>query len=1060
MTNRKNSDSLAAYLATLVSRVTGRSVTTEDIHKILKSNPSILVLDGLDEVAERGLRTKVLDNITSFINQIQDVLGGNLRIVATTRPYGYSEEFDPKHYLHLTLETLPLEKALLYTERWTKAREPIPEEAERIKTTFNICVTDRVVSVLTSTPLQVTILLVIIRARGTPPKQREELFAQYMDTIYLREQKRRPELLRTEKDKIYGLHKYLAYILHKRAEKDETAALIDISEFKEKVLEYLLHCDPLLNEEELKDTMNQIITEAGQRLVLIESPQEGRIGFGLTTIREFFTAAHLVDPAKTTQERDSRFKAIARLPHWRNVALFFAGRVGRFHPGEAPSLIDVCRDIDTERAERFLRRGAELTLEIVDDRALREPHNEVGAIQCGLSLLDVEFVRDPKELIKKIGAFPERYKERIVLPWLEEKFNKVIPTKLELYLDIYRSLFGTRPPLIAAIKRGAEYDSKEVKLWALVEAIKSEVVEKWVVDLMDELVDARSIKKMLWHFFDCWPNLRLYLQYPLSSNIRAAIVLIYVFSKERFAHHESLLQKGVEEFSKIKPEGKYKKNILPLWTVNQLLTISARREIQRRKDWTLSFWLPSIANPKVRSWVSDNASYIKEFCQTFSKEKEPLFKYLAALLEYLPEPHDLEKYINIYETLQALPNKDPLYLELGGVIPRIIGMPPENREKLYKWHAELATLCKHYKSEKQYETDIEDLSELISEKSRDVSNHPHKLLFWIQNECDPSIETFLDSAILERLKEWLQACALSNNSLFLFSWSRSLTHDSEFLRFVIEILSKQLAGAKKPSSLRVVIDFIDWHDPKTKQESEVANQIKNVIEELLAKYETPDETVLQLLEILYWIALGAGVIEEKHMLRLAKLFHNAPGFALRLWYAEKAVSAQPTLESMLQSENLEVAHLAAVSLSALSRMRIHPEQRKRIEEVRVGDKCWEFSKDKNDIWRPMYIQGMASCRLKWAEKAQEWFEAIGKADTDELQYGWCRVIEGAYYYEIKDRDALFEILLQILESGEAFTKRIRTAALQRLHSIIREVEPIGFEEKPLNLPLAQRAKIC
>jgi predicted NACHT family NTPase len=273
ITGQRNSDNLASYLSTLVSRISGQNITTEDIHKILKSNPSILILDGLDEVPERGLRIKVLDNITSFINQVRVVLGSNLRVVATTRPHGYSEEFDPAHYLHLTLEKLSQEKASLYSERWTKAREPIHKEAERIKDTFTLCLTDRVVKVLTSTPLQVTIILVIIRAKGTPPKQCEELFEEYMKIIYEREQKRRPELLRTERNTIYGLHRYLAYLLHKRAEKDKTAALMDISEFKEKIMDYLFYCDPTLNQKELEEKMNQIITEASQRLVLIESPQ-------------------------------------------------------------------------------------------------------------------------------------------------------------------------------------------------------------------------------------------------------------------------------------------------------------------------------------------------------------------------------------------------------------------------------------------------------------------------------------------------------------------------------------------------------------------------------------------------------------------------------------------------------------------------------------------------------------------------------------------------------------------------------------------------------------------
>ena len=87
-----------------------------------------------------------------------------------------------------------------------KMREPNKEEATRIFETFKTCMNDDAAKVLTQSPLQVTILLVTIRARGTLRKQIEELFESYMEIIYIREQKKRPELLRSDKDE------YMDYI--------------------------------------------------------------------------------------------------------------------------------------------------------------------------------------------------------------------------------------------------------------------------------------------------------------------------------------------------------------------------------------------------------------------------------------------------------------------------------------------------------------------------------------------------------------------------------------------------------------------------------------------------------------------------------------------------------------------------------------------------------------------------------------------------------------------------------------------------------------------------------
>ncbi len=433
-----SSDSIFDYLSEQIKQKAGKNITPDDIHKIVRTNPTLLILDGLDEVPEKNLRAKVLNNIHVFTSQLREVLDCNLRVIATTRPYGYSEEFDPTRYLHITLQKLSSEKTMLYARQWTATREPVPQKVSRIIQTIELCLEDKLVCVLTQTPLQVTILLVIIRVGGTPPNQREELFNHYMDIIYKREANKGPELLHTDKDLIYGIHKYIAYLLHMRAGKERTGALMEILDFEKHVEEYLKYSKPLLNKWDVKSKSCQIIDEARQRLVLIESPEDGKIGFGLATTREFFAAAHLFDTATKTDERDVRFKAIARSPHWRNVALFFAGRAGRKLPGEAPRLINVCGAIDFEGVDIFLKRGAELVTELVDDRVFREEHNEISAIQYSLRLLERDFLTDHTKFASIYKSLSEQQKEKIIRPWLENQLKSIIPEKLQIYIDTYQ----------------------------------------------------------------------------------------------------------------------------------------------------------------------------------------------------------------------------------------------------------------------------------------------------------------------------------------------------------------------------------------------------------------------------------------------------------------------------------------------------------------------------------------------------------------------------------------------------------------------------------------------
>ncbi len=1063
VSSQNNSDSLFHYLALQVSRDSGRNTNPEYIQKIIKSSSILLILDGLDEVPEKKLRTRVLDNVTSFVNQTRDVLKGNIRVVATVRPYGYSEEFDPAHYLHLTLQKLSPEKALFYTRLWTNAREPNPKESARIQNIFDMCIKDKVVSVLTQTPLQVTILLVIIRARGAPPKQREELFERYMDIIYQREQKKRPELLRTAPDEIYGLHKYLAYILHRRAEKDRTAALMDVSEFKEKVNEYLIYTNPLLNEEEIEIKVNQIITEASQRLVLIESPQEGKIGFGLTTTREFFAAAHLVDTAKDTKERDKRFRAIAKSPYWRNVTLFFAGRVGRTRPGEAPSMIDVCREIDTERVDKYLKRGAELATEMVDDRVLREPHNEIGAIQYGLTVLDSELSIGSDELLGRLKGLSDEYRERVIRPWIEDRLKKILPETLKVYAGIYRELFGVSEPLHHAMKRASESDSKDVRLWALSQAIKDKVVEPWVIELLEELVNNIPTERIVNTLEDYWFNFRFYLDFPLSLKGRMTIALALLVGVQR---HRQLLgpsrSKVLDEISMIKPEGKLKENSLLLWAVSQLLILfrlSVTEERHTRKNYSVQLCLPAIANPNPNSrvWINEKASFIRDFCETFREENDPFTKFLVTVFNFLLEPHDPEKYIDISRQLQE--NKKSL-LWLGRTALSFFGTLDEDEEELHSCHRNLCTLYEHYKSEEQYRKDVEELNELINKDSKNIKNHPYKLLIWIESNCDPTVEKSLDKKILNNVKAWLQHRGLSGKALRLCSWRITLISDLELSKLVLEITKKRLAEGQKRLSVVYphAITFYEWSEPKTDEEAIIADRLKCIFEEVLANYSTLIDPEYRQLEILYWSALSAGVVEEKHMTELYKIIHNNQDFPLMPWFAERAESAWSMLVNMLKSNNLEAARLAVISLLAILQGRFFGHERKRIEEAWIGDKFWEYARDKEDVWRPRYIEAMAQCKLKWAEKSEEWLEAIKEANKEKLQNAWCQVIKEADYCDVKDRYTLLDLLLHVLESGDTFAETIRFAALQRLHEVVYEVELVGFDEELLNLPLSRRER--
>jgi len=1059
-------DTILHYLGTQIAQEAGGPVGAEAVQEIVQANPVLLILDGLDEVSEKALRRRLLENVTVFVNQVRNVLHGDLRVVATTRPYGYSEDFDPNHYLHLTIERLSPEKVMLYAKRWTEEREPNTADIARILRTLEMCLEDRVVVALTQTPLQVTILLVIIRARGTPPKQKEELFDQYMDTIYEREQKNRPELLRTEQGMIYGLHKYLAYMLHSRAEADSTAALMDVSEFRDEVGNYLADAKPLLDADELQDKVDQIITEASQRLVLIESPQEGKMGFGLPTTREFFAAAHLADTARDSQETDARFKAIARSPHWRNVALFFAGRIARKRPGEAPSVIDVCRKIDTEDADVFLRRGAELVRAALDDRAFREDHHEIGAIQFVLTLLDTGFITDAERLSTSLRELSPKYRDKVVRPWLKERLQSVVPERLDIYAEIYRGVFGFDEALREAVRRAADAGPEEARLWALTFAIVNEVAEQWVVDLIDSITMGSLALLTPAGGVDPLFLLTGYLSLDLSPKTRATLAAGFLEGFYELAWRDGLPSSQREALSRVEWPHDPSENRLYAWAISRLalmvnLALVARRHA-RQTSVTIGLLLPGIAVPSVQAMVSTSAAGWSEFCEVFGGDDEPGTRSAVALFQFLLAPHDPER----FEALAAwadepVPGRPDVRRQLLFILGDI---PPSGTPARARYHADLQAMCQRYRSDDEFVRDAGELNSILAREVPGTQWHPYGVHFWLRSGCNEAVEEHLDADVIAGLQGWLADRGVSEDLLSGCPSFRSILRQPELFIWILELASELVAGGASLAgrSLSVLL-FLPWDRLGEPERVQVRDRVHAIWHHVLTDQPSLVGGQVGNLGYLYVTALSAGVVDEADMARLCEIAESPPGFlAQDEWYFEVAASAQSFLTDMLNSQNPDVVKTSGATLCALLRA----SRRGHLaagwhglslpcDEV-VAQRLWELACGESGSWQGRYIEGMGDCYLPWARHSEEWLQAMRKPRSKEAVDAWATVIRRGSYRDEEHRDGLHNLLVGILGSGEPFAKRLRAAACDRLAEVIPEIEPVGFDEAAVNLPLPRR----
>jgi hypothetical protein len=369
---KQRQGSVLQYIASEISGRAGSPISVVDLRHWLAQYPWLVVLDGFDEVPASSNREQVLDSVRDFLVDAA-MVNADILVVATTRPQGYNDDFDPRRYRHYHLDKLDVEVALKYAHRLLEIR--LGADSPRLRTVYRRlekASTEEATARLLGTPLQATILALLIERLGQAPKDRWRLFSQYYRVIYQREQEKGgplAEILHDFENHINAVHREAGFILQQRGEQaGDTTSYLTATNFLTIIaqrLEAAGYTDA--DAEQMALRFREVFTD---RLVFLTELRDDTYGFEIRSLQEFMAGEAVVHQMEA--RRGSYFRTIAASSYWRNTVLFAVGKIFAEREYLCGEVVTLCSDLNLDNEiDKLVKPGSELALSILAEGVAR-----------------------------------------------------------------------------------------------------------------------------------------------------------------------------------------------------------------------------------------------------------------------------------------------------------------------------------------------------------------------------------------------------------------------------------------------------------------------------------------------------------------------------------------------------------------------------------------------------------------------------------------------------------------------------------------------------------------
>ncbi|MDJ0516829.1 MAG: HEAT repeat domain-containing protein [Trichodesmium sp. MO_231.B1] len=396
----------------------------------LEDGTALILLDGLDEVAEEGKRYDVVRRIENFLGQFD-----RNRAIITSRPAGYRRDFfRTEEFPHYQMQSFNDEKISTFINNWYDSRFRDKAEAERRKESLQKALDDNDrIKLLARNPLLLTIIALIHRYQAVLPKERHRLYDKAVETLLIswdanKELSSDGRLKYLGLDDLRRLMELLAYWVHTQGnvgngeggtliDKDELISqlsreikglkqvqLYQAKEEAERFVDLIRERTGLLNEQ--GQDCYAFVHKTFQEYLCAEEIDyqlENEFDFGiiLNTIREHLHDAHwrevllLLIAQQKPKNAAKAIRAVlnngSEYEEWLHRDLFFAGNCLAENPKGL-------RSADGELVQEILERLVKLEVSS-EEKVGEKVREQVSQIFC--SLYETDFERQVLEMLKE-----------------------------------------------------------------------------------------------------------------------------------------------------------------------------------------------------------------------------------------------------------------------------------------------------------------------------------------------------------------------------------------------------------------------------------------------------------------------------------------------------------------------------------------------------------------------------------------------------------------------------------------------------------------------------------